>query len=160
MTHLHTRRVRAAAALTLVLGALAFAWDSDPLVGTWRLQRQEINGEATKAEPVQLSVYQIRDSLSFAFARLINDEYVTTMGYRVLVDGTEADVKNAKGEKIGTVKLTIPAPMQYAITMGRPDRPATTGKLTLSADGKTLTSETDTPQGDQKIHMVQVFARQ
>jgi hypothetical protein len=82
------------------------------------------------------------------------------MGYRVLLDGTEADVKNAKGEKVGTVKMTIPAPSVYAITMGRPDRPSTSGKLILSADGNTLTSETDTPQGDRIIHLLQVYVRQ
>jgi hypothetical protein len=147
--------------LTLVLRAtLAYTWAPDPLVGTWKLERQEMNGETGKVPPLQLSVYQIRDSLSFAFAALIDDAYVTTMGYRVLLDGTEADVKNAKGEKVGTVKVTVSAPSVYAITMSRPDRPSTTGKLTLSADGNTLTSETDTPQGDRSIHLLQMYVRQ
>jgi len=163
MMQLNTRGNRRAATLALVLvlrAALGYAYVPDPLVGTWRLQRQEINGEANQAPPLQLSVYQIRDSLSFAFAAMVNDAYVTTMGYRVLLDGTEADVKNAKGEKVGTVKMTIPAPSVYAITMGRPDRPSTSGKLTLSADGNTLTSATDTPQGDRTIHLLQVYVRQ
>ena len=148
------------AILAVLLAAQVAAWAADPLVGTWRLERVEINGETTKSTPLQLSVYEIRDSLSFAFAAQVDGQFVTTIGYRVLLNGTEADVKNAKGDRIGTVKMTIPGPSQYAITLKRPEQPATTGKLVLSPDGKTLTSETDTPRGDQTIHMVQVFARQ
>ena len=152
------QRTFALALAVLVLPSAVRA--ADALVGTWRLERQEINGESAKSAPMQLSVYEIRDSLSFAFAAQVDGQFVTTMGYRVLLNGTEADVKNAKGEKIGTVTMTIPGPMQYAITLKRPEQPATIGRLALSADGKTLTSETDTPRGEQTIHMVQVFARQ
>ena len=155
-----TRKPIHAATLTgIFMMRAALAWAGDPLVGVWRLDHQQINGENTSSAPLQLTVYQIRDSLSFAFATQVNDEYVTNMGYRVLLDGTEADVKNAKGEKVGTVKMTIPGPSQYAIVMGRPDRPSTSGKLTISPDGKTMTSETDTPQGNRTIHLVQVFIR-
>ena len=145
----------------LLLHALpVYAWAPDTLVGTWLLKHQEINGEETKAAPLQLSVYQIRESLSFAFATQVNEKFETNMGYRVLLDGTEADVKNAKGDKVGTVKMTLPAPSQYAITLSRANSPPTIGKLIVSPDGKTLTSETETKQGDRVIHLMQVFTRQ
>jgi hypothetical protein len=156
---LRVRTFGLALLLAVHAGSVA-AWAADPLVGTWLLTRQELNGDEAKAAPLQLTVYQIRESLSFAFASLVKDAFVTNMGYRVLLDGTDADVKNANGDKVGTVKMTSPRPSQYAMQLSRPNQPSTTGTLTVSADAKTLTAETDTRQGERVIHLKQIYARQ
>jgi hypothetical protein len=84
------------------------------------------------------------------------------MSYAVKLDGGEADVKNANGEKIGTVQIVSAGPSQYKLTLKGPNRPDSSGKLSVSGDGKTLTSEQDTAPGGstaRSIHSKQMFSR-
>jgi len=61
---------------------------------------------------------------------------------------------------MGTARVSRDG-VAYKILMEGPGRPAVTTRLTLSADGKTLVSESDvqTPRGEN-LHTKQVFARQ
>ena len=148
-------------AAALLLASSGFA-AQDPLIGTWHLDSQEVNGQVRNSEPLTLKVTQAGDKLAFAFSVPVNNVYFVSMTYTVKLDGTDADVKNANGEKIGTVQMTAPAPSQYKLTLKGPNRPDSAGKLTVSADGKTLTSETDTVQGGQggrSMHSRQTFSR-
>jgi hypothetical protein len=145
-----------AAAIALVPAVLAA---SDPLIGTWRLDRQEINGSQTKGEPLTLKITEAGDKLAFAFSVPINNVYFVSMRYDVKLDGSAAEVKNANGDKIGTVEIKPSGPSQYTLTMKGPNRPASSGKLTVSADGKTLISETDAVQAGRSIHSKQFYSR-
>jgi hypothetical protein len=133
-----------------------------PLVGTWRLDSQEVNGQKTNPEPLTLRITQSGDKLNFAFSVPVNNVYFVSMSYAVKLDGSEADVKNANGDKIGTVQINPAGPFQYRITLKGANRPDSSGKLTVSANGKTLTSEQDTapagPSG-RPIHSKQLFSR-
>jgi len=106
-----------------------------------------------------LKVTQEGDKLAFAFSVPVNDVYFVSMSYTVKPDGSEADVKNARGEKIGTVRMTPAGPSQYRIVLKGMNRPDSSGKLTVSPDGKTLTSEQDTASGGRAIHSTQLFTR-
>jgi hypothetical protein len=146
----------------MVLLATAAYTAPDPLLGTWRLDSQEVNGQKTDAEPLTLKVSQAGDKLAFAFSVPVNDVYFVSMTYTVKLDGSEADVKNAKGDKVGTIQVTAGGPSQYKLILKGPNRPDSAGKLTVSPDGKTLTSETDTVQGGQggrSMHSKQLFSR-
>ncbi len=81
-----------------------------PLVGTWRLDSQEVNGQRN-SEPLTLRITQSGDKLNFAFSVPVNNVYFVSMSYAVKLDGSEADVKNADGEKIGTVQITRAGPL-------------------------------------------------
>jgi len=144
------------------LTAVAAFAASDPLVGTWRLENQEVNGQKSNAEPLTLKISRDGDKLDFAFSVPVNNVYFVSMSYSVKPDGSEADVKNANGEKVGTVQLSAAAPAQFKLVLKGPNRPDSSGKLTVSADGKTLTSEQDTvaagPAG-RSMHSKQVFSR-
>src|SRR5271169_5878685 len=118
----------------------------EPLLGTWRLDSQEVNGQKSNAEPLTLKITQAGDKLAFAFSVPVNDVYFVSMTYTVKLDGSEADVKNSNGEKVGTVKMNASGASQYSLVLKGPNRPDSSGKLTVSPDGKTLTSETDTAQ--------------
>jgi hypothetical protein len=134
----------------------------EPLVGTWRLDSQEVNGQKGNAEPLTLKVMQAGDKLAFAFSVPVNNVYFVSMTYTVKLDGSESDVKNSQGEKIGTIQVTSGGPSQYKLVLKGPNRPDSAGKLTVSPDGKTLTSETDTVQGGQggrSMHSRQLFSR-
>ena len=148
-------------AATILLATAAFA-APDPLLGTWRLDSQEVNGQKTNSEPLTLKVTQAGDKLAFAFSVPVNDVYFVSMTYSVKLDGSEADVKNAKGDKVGTIEMSPGGPSQYKLILKGPNRPDSAGKLTVSPDGKTLISETDTTQGGptgRSIHSKQIFSR-
>ena len=134
----------------------------EPLIGTWRLDSQEVNGQKSNAEPLTLKVSESGDKLAFAFSVPVNNVYFVSMTYTVKLDGSESDVKNSQGEKIGTIQVTSGGPSQYKLVLKGPNRPDSAGKLTVSPDGKTLTSETDTVQGGQggrSMHSRQLFSR-
>jgi len=148
-------------AAALFLAATVYA-GPEPLIGTWRLDSQEVNGQKSNAEPLTLKVTPAGDRLAFAFSVPVNDVYFVSMTYTVKLDGGEADVKNSKGDKVGTIQMTAGGPSQYKLVLKGPNRPDSSGKLTVSPDGKTLTSETDTVQGGQggrSMHSKQLFSR-
>lgn len=133
-----------------------------PLVGTWRLDSQQVNGRKTNSEPLTLKITQSGEKLNFAFSVPVNNVYFVSMSYAVKLDGSAAEVKNASGEKIGTVQITPAGALQYKVTLKSANRPDSSGKLTVSADGKTLTSEQDTAPGGPSgasIHSMQTFSR-
>jgi hypothetical protein len=156
--------VKLALVLPLGLGLLATGIIAapEPIVGTWRLDSQEVNGQKSNAEPLTLKVSEEGDKLAFAFSVPVNNVYFVSNSYTVKLDGSEADVKNAKGDKVGVVQMTSGGPSQYKIILKGPNRPDSSGKLTVSPDGKTLTSEQDTAQagpGGRSIHSRQSFSR-
>jgi hypothetical protein len=149
-------------AAMLVLAADAAPAAPEPLLGTWRLDSQEVNGQKSNAEPLTLKVSQSGDKLAFAFSVPVNNVYFVSMTYAVKLDGSEADVKNAQGDKVGTIQMTPGGPSQYKLVLKGPNRPDSSGKLTVSPDGKTLTSESDTVQAGgsgRSIHSKQLFSR-
>jgi len=148
------------AATVLLTTALHSA--PEPLLGTWRLDSQEVNGQKGNSEPLTLKISQSGDKLEFAFSVPVNNVYFVSMSYAVKLDGSEADVKNSKGDKVGTIQLTPGGPSQYKVVMKGPNHPDRSGKLTVSPDGKTLTSEQDTMQAGptgRAIHSKQLFSR-
>jgi len=131
----------------------------EPLVGIWKLEGQQLNGEKTDFEPLTLRIAQRGDRIAFAFSVPVNNIHYLSMQYVVRLDGTEADVKNGEGAKLGTIKMTKTGAGGYAFALTGPNRPQTSGKLTVSSDGKRLRSESDGSQGGRSVHLVQQFAR-
>jgi len=146
----------------MAMGALAVYSATNPLMGTWRLQSQEINGQTQKSEPLTLKISQAGDKLTFAFSVPVNNVYFVSMSYTAKLDGSDADIKSANGEKIGTVQVRAVAPFQYKITMRGPNRPQSSGTLIVSADSKTLISEQSANQPGSSgttMHSKQIFSR-
>jgi hypothetical protein len=142
-----------------LLLAVIPAFAAEPLAGNWRLDTQEINGEKTASPPLILQISESGGQLAFAFSAPVNREYVVSMSYTLRLDGSAADIRNAKGEKIGTIQMTSAGRSQYKLIMKGPDRPDGTGKLTVSPDGKTLTSESEAIQAGRVVHSRQLFLR-
>jgi hypothetical protein len=145
-----------------ILLATAIYAAPEPLLGVWRLDSQEVNGQKTNVEPLTLKISQDGDKLAFAFSVPVNDVYFVSMTYAVKLDGSEAEVKNSKGEKIGTVEVRPNGASQYKITIKGANRPESSGTLMVSPDGKTLSSETNTAQGGpggRSMHSKQTFTR-
>ena len=129
-------------------------------MGTWRLDRQEINGVPTDSEALTLKVSESGDKLVFAFSVPVNKVYFVSMTYTVKLDGSEADVRNSQGDKVGTIQITPAGASQYKFLLKGTNRPDSSGRLAVSADGKTLTSEADIVRpGRRTIHSMQIFSR-
>ena len=131
--------------------AIGDARAAEPLAGTWRLERQELNGEKSNFDPLTLRISQSGDKLAFAFSVPINNVHYLSMSYSVRLDGREGDVKNGQGEKLGAIRITKTGGGRYKFTLTGTNRPQTSGTLTVSPDGKHLTSESN--------GLIQVFAR-
>ena len=147
--------LRAAAAVALVAATLSAA---EPLIGVWQLQNQEVNGVKRESEPLTLRITPAGDKFTFAFAVPLNNIDFVSMSYTAKLDGTQAEVKNARGDKVGSVQITKMGPSRYKLVMKGPNKPDILGQLTVSADGKTLTSESDSNQDGHPIHAVQRFS--
>ena len=157
-----TRRQASWALTALLLARAAPARSGagpQPLVGTWKLDSQEINGQKQEHEPLTLRITQAGQKLNFAFSIPVNGIYFVSMSYTTALDGKEADVKNVRGEKIGTVQVTESNSSNYKLVLHGQGRPDSTGKLTLSQDGKTLVSESDSERSGRHVHLLQRFTR-
>jgi hypothetical protein len=141
------------------LALIASAGAAEPIVGIWRLDHQEINGQKKAIESLTLRISADGDKFLFAFAVPVNNIDFISMTYTVKLDGTEADVKNAQQAKVGTVQMTRAKPAQYKFVLKGGNGRESSGLLTVSPDGKTLTSESDSSQGGQSVHMMQSFLR-
>jgi hypothetical protein len=137
--------------VTCFLVTVAAARAAEPLAGTWRLERQELNGDKSNFDPLTLRIAQSGDKLAFAFSVPINNVHYLSMSYTVRLDGPEGDVKNGQGEKLGTIKITRSGASRYKFILTGANRPQTSGTLTVSPDGKHLTSESN--------GLIQVFSR-
>lgn len=153
------RRLLVIFAMALFVLSSATAHAAEPLAGIWRLQSQEVNGEKSNIEPLTLQVTESGDSFTFAFSVPIDDIYFVTLSYTLRLDGTDADIKNSNGDKIGTIQMRRGGAGKYTLTMKGPNRPDSRGTLSIAADGKTLVSESDVTQAGRNIHSKQAFAR-
>jgi hypothetical protein len=153
-----TRAVLLSAAF-LSLAAIASGGAAEPLVGTWRLDHQELNGQAKDIEPLTLRISPDGDKFLFAFAVPVNNIDFVSMAYSAKLDGTAAEVRNAQRVKVGTVQITRAKPSQYKFLLKGSNGRDSSGSLTVSADGKTLTSESDAAQGGPPLHLLQSFSR-
>ena len=145
----------------ILLLASAQAWAAEPLVGRWLLKSQEVAGQQTDADPLTLRIVQQGNAFEFAYSLPVNNIQFVSMSFAPRLDGTEADIKNSQGTKIGTVKVTKAGGSLYKVVLQGVNRPTASGTMTVSADGKTLTCESDaTLPGQGPTHTRQVFSRQ
>jgi hypothetical protein len=150
--------------LTLVWGLTAAiamnAAAAEPLVGTWTLTTQTIGGKQMDHDPLTLRIYPTGDALEFAFSTPVNGIHLVSMKFvGVHIGGKEGQVQNVQGNQIGTIKINKSANSEYREEIQGPNRPKAVGKMSISADNKTLTSESEAADGTS-ARAVQVFARQ
>ena len=151
--------VRRILPVALCLIALARAADVDPLIGTWTLSGQTINGQKVDSDPLTLRIYPAGNALEFAYSVPVNGVHLVSLKFTgVSLDGREGSVKNVRGENVGTAKVTKSGPLEYKTVLHGANRPTVTGKMTISADNKTMRSESDS-QGAEAAHTVQIFLR-
>jgi hypothetical protein len=149
--------------LLFLLVCCAFA--AEPIVGTWKLESQQINGQKGDFEEMTLRVYPTGDSFEFAYSVPVNKIHIVSQRFvKVHFDGADADVLDVKNNKVGTVKITkgstTKTGTQYKTVISGANHPTAEATLTVSADGKKLTAESaaNVP-GKGPQSSVQTFSR-
>jgi hypothetical protein len=134
----------------------------EPIVGRWLLVSQELGGQKTPIDDLTLRVTASPKGLDFAYSVPVRDIQFVSMRFTAKPDGSPADVIDANSRKVGVAKVKKTGPKAYTVTLEGNGRPTANGKMSISADGKTLTSQSDSTKPGQTsiIHMVQVFSRQ
>ena len=144
----------------LALAVFGAAETPEPIAGTWQLDSQQIDGQKRESERLTLRVSPDGEKFAFAFAVPVNNIDFVSMTYTAKLDGTEADVKNAQGAKVGTIQITAVGSGHYKLILRGANRPQSNGQLVVSPDGKTLTSESEAAnQTGHSVHLVQSFSR-
>jgi len=135
---------------------------AEPVEGRWLLVSQNVGGQKTAIDELLLRIHPVASQLEFAYSVPVNNIQFVSLRFTTRLDGSEGDVTNANGKKIGTVKVTKSGPLQYRILLEGLNKPSASGLMTVSADGKTLTSESESKQPGQTAvtRTVQVFSRQ
>ena len=150
-----TRRV---AAMLLILSVRVQA--AEPIAGKWVLKSQQVNGRDTSSRTLTLTVTQKADLLDFEYAVTAEKKQEVALRFAAHLDGSAADVTNSEGRKMGTARVTRRGTSEYLLTLEGPNRPTSSGKMTVSGNGRTLVSESDaTGRGGDKLHTVQTFER-
>jgi hypothetical protein len=149
-----------------ILLSVAPVQGAEPIQGRWLLVSQEVGGQKTPIDELTLRINPVSNPMSkaleFAYSVPVNNIQFVSLRFAARPDGTEADVNDANGKKIGTVKITKSGASQYKVVLQGQNRPTATGAMTVSADGKTMTSESESkpPGQTAPVHTVQVFSRQ
>jgi hypothetical protein len=147
--------------ILVTLLAIVPAWGAEPLAGRWLLNRQEVGGQKTDPDPLTLRITPSANGFDFAYSLPVNDVQFVSMSFTSRLDGTDADVKDSRANKIGVIKITRAGASQYSVVLQGANRPTASGKMTVSADGKTLSIQTESQApGKAAVHTLQVFARQ
>jgi hypothetical protein len=155
-----TKPIVWAATLLFLLSATQ-AWAAEPLVGRWLLKSQDVGGQQTDADPLTLRIVQRGNTFEFGYSLPVNNIQFVSMSFASQLDGAEVDVKNSQGNKIGTVKITKAGGSRYKVVLEGPNRPSAVGTMTVSPDGKTLTSDSEANvPGKGSTHTHQVFSRE
>lgn len=153
--------VRITGVLTVLLSVLPIQ-AAEPLAGRWLLVSQEVGGQKTAIEEMMLRVNPAGQALEFAYSVPVNDIQFVSLRFSARLDGSEADVTNGNGQKIGTAKVTRSGASEYRVVLQGQNRPTASGTMTVSADGKTLKSESESSARGRAgvIRTVQIFSRQ
>jgi hypothetical protein len=99
--------------------------------------------------------------LEFEYSVAGDPKQEVSLRFAARLDGSAADVRNSEGRTIGSAKVSRAGPSQYLVTLEGPHRPTSSGRMTVSEDGRKLVSESDAvAPGGARLHTVQIFDRQ
>ena len=159
MNSLHARAIVGFAA-TVGAIALAFAADSDPVVGTWQLNVSKSTFSAGSAPKSQTRTYtQSGSSITLVMKTVGADGKEATVQTTYQLDGKEYPVTGASDYDSLTAKQVNPRTASF--TLKRAGKAVGTTTRTVSKDGNHLTSKSSaTSAKGEKSESVMVFDRQ
>ena len=158
MKSLHARAIVGFVA-TVGAIALAFAADSDPVVGTWQLNVPKSTFSAGSAPKSQTRTYtQSGSSITLVMKTVGADGKEATVQTTYQLDGKEYPVTGASDYDSLTAKQVNPRTASF--TLKRAGKAVGTTTRTVSKDGNHLTSKSSaTSAKGEKSESVMVFDR-
>jgi len=159
MKSLHARAIVGFVA-TVGAIALAFAADSDPVVGTWQLNVPKSTFSAGSAPKSQTRTYtQSGSSITLVMKTVGADGKEATVQTTYQLDGKEYPVTGASDYDSLTAKQVNPRTASF--TLKRAGKAVGTTTRTVSKDGNHLTSKSSaTSAKGEKSESVMLFDRQ
>ncbi|HXM99016.1 MAG TPA: hypothetical protein VN982_11125 [Candidatus Dormibacteraeota bacterium] len=148
--------------LLLVVGSSTLRADSNPLVGTWKL-----NLEKSKYEPgpapksLTRTVEAQGDGVKYTFEGVAADGTPLSYGFSVQFDGKDNPISGSMPTGADTISAKRTDASHYVATLKKGGKIIGTAKVSVSKDGKTTTVDaTGTTPTGVKTHDVQVYDKQ
>ena len=148
--------------LLLVVGSSTLRADSNPLVGTWKL-----NLEKSKYEPgpapksLTRTVEAQGDGVKYTFEGVAADGTPLSYGFSVQFDGKDNPISGSMPTGADTISAKRTDASHYVATLKKGGKIIGTAKVSVSKDGKTtIVDATGTTPTGVKTHDVQVYDKQ
>jgi hypothetical protein len=151
-----------AIALLAVVGSCALQAQSNPLVGTWKLNVTKSKydpGPAPKS--LTRTVEAQGDGVKYTFDGVAADGKPIAYGFSVQFDGKDNPISGSIPSGADTISAKRTDSNHFVATLKKGDRVIGTSKVTISMDGKVTTVDaTGTTATGAKTHDVQVYDKQ
>jgi uncharacterized Ntn-hydrolase superfamily protein len=151
-----------AVGLLAVVGAVAAQAQSNPIVGTWKLNTAKSKyspGPTPKSLTRTLTAEG--DSVKYAFEGVAADGSAIAYGFTTKFDGKASPVTGSIPSGADNVSGKKTDDHHYVATLKKGDKVVGTSKVTISADGKTTTVvSTGLTATGAKSHDVQVYDKE
>jgi hypothetical protein len=151
-----------AVTLLAVVGSSAVRAQSNPLVGTWKL-----NVEKSKYEPgpapksLTRTVEAQGAGVKYTFVGVAADGKPIAYGFSVQFDGKDNPISGSIPSGADTISAKRTDSNHYVATLKKGDKVIGTSKVTVSKDGTlTTVDSTGTNASGAKVHEVQVYDKQ
>jgi hypothetical protein len=151
-----------AIAVLAVLGAAAAQAQSNPIVGTWKLNLEKSKydpGPAPKS--LTRTVEAQGDGLKYTFEGVAADGTPIAYGFSVQFDGKDNPITGSMPSGADTISGKRINANHYEATLKKGGKVIGTSKVSISKDGKVTTVDaTGTTATGAKAHDVQVYDKQ
>jgi hypothetical protein len=151
-----------AIALLAVVCSCTLRAQSNPLVGTWKLNVTKSKydpGPAPKS--LTRTVEAQGDGVKYTFDGVAADGTPITYGFSVQFDGKDNPISGSIPSGADTISANRTDSDHYVATQKKGDKVIATSKVTVSKDGKVTTVDsTGTTATGAKTHDVQVYDKQ
>src|SRR5450755_522134 len=151
-----------AIAVLAVLGAAAAQAQSNPIVGTWKLNLEKSKydpGPAPKS--LTRTVEAQGDGLKYTFEGVAADGKPIAYGFSVQYDGKDNPITGSMPSGADTISGKRINANHYEATLKKGGKVIGTSKVSISKDGKVTTVDaTGTTATGAKAHDVQVYDKQ
>ena len=151
-----------AVALFALVGASASQAQTNPVVGTWKLNLTKSKfdpGPAPKSLTRTVAVEG--DGLKYTFEGVGADGKALSYGFSVKFDGKDYPITGSMPSGADSISAKKTDANHYEATLKKGGKVIGTSKVTVSADGKVTTVDaTGTNAAGAKTHDVQVYDKQ
>jgi len=149
-------------ALLAVVGSCSLRAQSNPLVGTWKLNVTKSKFDPGPAPKSMTRTVEAQgDGVKYTFDGVSADGKPVAYGFSVQFDGKDNPISGSIPSGADTISAKRTDSSHFAATLKKGGKVVGTSNVTVSADGKVTTVETNgTTSTGAKSHDVQVFDKQ